>query len=830
MVLDIFSKTTADSLSSHQMKIKKRITFLLILIAIVFLFEGTKSSGEAQVIPHRNVALGQSSIAVIGKISPRDPRYISIRMKKPLQTLVAGETGSFELEASLKKPKSIDGNSLLWNRKAAGPVIIWISSPPDSGIAFIDKMRPDRPYQHLLVKFDILEENHSQPIEAKVEYTLNPSTKAGQHSFWLDIFAELITADGHEIHDMGVVTLPFNVDTHLRTKLLMLLVIGAVVFLFIVEWVRVDVVGILMMVLLPELELLNAHDAFRGLSSNAVVAIIGVMIISYGLNRAGLVNRIIQPVLGFIGKSSSRLVVTFSGLIAAISSVMQNTGAAVLFLPAIRLMASHRLKIHISRVLMPIGMAAILGGTLTMIGTSPLILLNDIMPQGMTKFGFLELTPIGLALVIGGIAFLSTVGMRMLTGASPNQSGDKKELTGVQEDSILSAYPLINGPYEIFVPENSLAEKDSPQVVNIRRQYLVNIVAFSKNNGTCDVAPLPNTVIRAGFSLCAYGPEKAVRDFVRYYGLVLREEPLFFKNTMFNPSLAGVIEVVVSPRSTLIGKTIKEIRFRETFGVNPLAVHQAGKTYYRELADLPLQAGDMVLIHGTWEQFHALQELHQNFIVISPFEEEFHQPEKAKRALICFLFTLFLMIFSSFYFQNRAYNPLPLSVCLMVGALGMILSKVMTISEAYRSVDWRTVFLLGGLIPLGMAVDQTGTAQWIAKGIIIGLGDFMTPLLLLVILACLSCAFTMVISNVGACALLVPLGVSIAHQIGIDPRVAVIVVGLGVSNSFILPTHQVNALYMGPGEYRTRDYIRIGGFLSLIYIVILVTMTYVFYL
>ena len=154
----------------------------------------------------------------------------------------------------------------------------------------------------------------------------------------------------------------------------------------------------------------------------------------------------------------------------------------------------------------------------------------------------------------------------------------------------------------------------------------------------------------------------------------------------------------------------------------------------------------------------------------------------------------------------------------------------MTISEAYRSVDWRTVFLLGGLIPLGMAVDQTGTAQWIAKGIIIGLGNFMSPLLLLFILACLSCAFSMVISNVGACALLVPLGVSIAHQIGIDARVAVIVVGLGVSNSFILPTHQVNVLYMGPGEYRTRDYIKIGGFLSLIYIVVLVAMTYVFYL
>jgi di/tricarboxylate transporter len=812
------------------MRIRKRVIFFVCLTSLILLFGQARSVGEAEVASSLNGSGGQESKSGTGVIPSRGPRYISVRLKVPLQTLVAGETGSFEIEAYLNAPKSVHGNPLAWNQNAAGPVTIWISSPPDSGIAFIDRVRPDRPYHHLLVKYNLPQENESQPIAAKIEYTLNPATKAGKHAFWLDIAAELITAQGQEIHDMGVVTLPFTVDTHLRTKLLMLLVVAAAVFLFIVEWVRVDVVGILMMVLLPELGLLNAQDAFRGLSSNAVVAIIGVMIISYGLNRAGLVSRIIQPVLGFIGKSASRLVVIFSALIAAISSVMQNTGAAVLFLPAIRLAASHRLKTPVSRVLMPIGMAAILGGTLTMIGTSPLILLNDILPQGMPKFGFLELTPIGLALVIGGIAYLSTGGMRLLAGSSSGRSDVTAGSTDAVENTILSSYPLINGPYEIFVPEDCRAEKDPLEVVSIRRRFLVNIVALAKDNRTYDVAPLPNTVIRAGFALCAYGPEKAVREFVRDYGLVLRQEPLLFKNTMFNPAIAGVVEVVVSPRSSLTGKTIKEIRFRQTFGLNPLAVHQSGRTYYRELADLPLQAGDMVLVHGTWEQFHALQELHQNFIVISPFEEEFHKPEKATRAFVCFSIALILMLFSSFYFQKFSYNPLPLSVCLMAGALGMILSKVMTISEAYRAVDWRTVFLLGGLIPLGMAVDQTGTAQWIAKGIIIGLGNFMSPLLLLIILACLSCAFTMVISNVGACALLVPLGVSIAHQIGIDARVAVIVIGLGVSNSFILPTHQVNALYMGPGEYRSSDYVKIGGLLSLIYIVILVAMTYLFYL
>jgi di/tricarboxylate transporter len=344
------------------------------------------------------------------------------------------------------------------------------------------------------------------------------------------------------------------------------------------------------------------------------------------------------------------------------------------------------------------------------------------------------------------------------------------------------------------------------------------------------VAPIPETTVQPGHILCVYGPQKAVARFVGAFGLDLKKEPDYFKNDMFNPSLAGIVEGVVSPRSSLIGQTIKEIRFRETFGLNALAIHQSKKAYYRQLADRPLEAGDAVLLHGTWEQLHALEDLHRNLIIITPFEKEFHKPEKSIWASICFMVTLGLMILSSFYFQGRSYNPIPLSVCLMMGAVGMVLTRVITINEAYRAVDWRTVFLLGGLIPLGMAMDQTGTAEWIAKGIVAGFGPSMSPLLLLILLGVLSCGFTMVISNVGACTLLIPLGISIANQIGVDPRVAAVVVGLGVSNSFILPTHQVNALYMGPGEYKTRDYIKIGGGLAVIYIAILVIVTYFFYL
>ena len=765
----------------------------------------------------------------LGDTVSQVPSYVSIQMDSPLQTLLAGETGRLTFEIVIDTTKRINGSKLVWSKTKKMPATVWLSVIHESGITFNDS-KAHRSGRNTMAEFEVSGENNAQSLTTHVSYSIDRIIEAGRYYISMDISAELETESGLKVQDIGVLKEPVEIDTHLETKLLMIFFVGLAVFLFVVEWVRIDVVAIILMILLPELGLLKAGDAFRGLSSNAVIAIIGVMIISFGLNRTGLVNRILRPLLHHVRKGESRLVIIFSGLIAAISSVMQNTGAAVLFLPAIRLVATRELKIHISRVLMPIGMAAILGGTLTMIGTSPLILLNDILPEGIPKFGFLELTPIGLALSIAGITYLSTIGMKILSKRQEESvDADSKNGTVVHPE-IINNYPDIHGPFEIFIPENCQLNDKLQEIVDIRRQFLVNIVAATTKTGSPKIAPNPKRTIRPGMGLCVYGAKENVAHFVKEYGLIFRDKPILFVKNIFNPSYAGIAEMIISPRSKFIGRSIKEIRFREIYDVNALALHQNGAIYYRELADRSLNSGDAILIHGTWEQIQSLKEHHQNFIIVSPSRIATHKPEKAKYAFFSFMVALILMLISSFYFQSLPYNPIPLSICLMIGALGMIVSKVMTITEAYRAIDTRTVFLLGGLIPLGMAVSQTGTAQWLAGGIVIGLGSFMSPFILLIVLAILSCVFTMVVSNVGACALLVPLGISMANQLGVDPRVAAIVVGIGVSNSFILPTHQVNALYMGPGEYQTKDYMKIGGGLSLIYIVVLVTVTYLLYL
>ncbi len=759
----------------------------------------------------------------------RTTRYITATVASPRPIVIAGEQGELLLELSVASQEIKDGpGRFRWNRNS-GPVTIRIVASEESGITFEgDEGSPSKEWRRETeLGFQIKNEEGVVPVT--IPYAVSSRVRVKEHPLRLFVSGELITEGGDRLQDSGIVTLPVRVETPLRVKLLVLFIIAVAIFLFIVDWVRVDVVAILIMVSLPMLNLLGSRATFTGLSSNAVIAIIGVMIVSAGLNKVGLVSRMVKPVIRMAGNSSARLMVFVSSLIALISSVMQNTGAAVLFLPGIR-HACKEIKIPISSVLMPIGMCAILGGTMTMVGTSPLILLNDILPDGMEKFSFLELTPIGFALVLGGLIYFSTVGKLFLGNIARSQARPSNAPSSDDDPGVLSYYHDLDGPFELHIPADYIREGEMKTVEEVLKQYHTNIVAVAHGTGVLhELAPTPDTKLRSSYSLCAYGEKTALKAFADELHIEILDGPHRFKD-LFNPAVAGTIEAGISPHSTLIGSTIREIGFRRTFGMTVLALFREGKTYYDDLVDTPLTSGDALLLHSTWERFRSFEANHRNFIITTPLEVEIQKPRKVKAAVFCFLCALTLMFLSSFYFQSMPYNPIPLSVCLMAGGIGMVLTRVLSIQEAYAAVDWRTVFLLGGLIPLGMAVDQTGTAEWLASGIVSALGDAVTPLLLITVLAVMSGAFCLVISNVGACTLLVPLGVSMAYQIGVDPRVAAIVVGIGVSNSFLLPTHQVNALYMGPGEYRTRDYIKIGGVMSAIYVAILVAMTYVFYM
>ncbi len=590
-------------------------------------------------------------------------------------------------------------------------------------------------------------------------------------------------------------------------NILVMGMIAVAVFLFVVEWVRVDVVAMLMMVTLPLLGLVEPKEAFIGLSSNAVVSIIAVIIIGAGLDKTGLINRLVNPIVRLAGNSQGRVITAISITVAAISSFMQNIGAAALFLPAIQ-RTSKMLKIPLGQLLMPIGFSAILGGTVTLVGSSPLILLNDLLePFGLEPFGLFDVTPIGLALVATGIVCFIVLGRFILPKGEVESESDEG---GTDLPDIVGELGRFA---ELHTPPDFTDYRDPIHVDDLRRRYLCNVVALTEPPDFKVLSPSPDTEVRANVDLVVYGRDKDIRRLAEEEGLTVKDGIDVFKKEV-SANKSNSVEAVVAPRSPLSGKTLNEVNFQDRYRVTPLAIYRRNEVYRAEIGDMVLNVGDAVLLHGTWTRLKLLQG-ERSLLFTTPLDVELLRPEKAVWAGFWLAVALGMVLFLD----------IQLAVCLMTGALGMVITNVLTIDEAYQSVDWRTIFLLGGLIPLGIATEKTGTAAWIAQAVLNAIGT-VEPIVLLTVIGVLSTVFTLVISNVGATVLLVPLVVNMAIAADTDPRMAALVVGLATSNSFILPTHQVNALYMGPGRYRSVDFLKAGSVVSVLFIVVMIGMIY----
>ncbi|MBU1567347.1 MAG: anion permease [Proteobacteria bacterium] len=589
--------------------------------------------------------------------------------------------------------------------------------------------------------------------------------------------------------------------------------LGLAIFLFVTDLLRVDLVGLLMMVLLPLTGVLSAEQAIAGLSSNAVVSIIAVMIIGAGLNKTGIMNEVAAQIIKVVGHSENRILAVISLTVAFISSFMQNIGAAALFMPA-AIRVSRQLNFSPSRVLMPMGFCAIIGGCLTLVGSSPLIMLNDLMQgwwannqsavhnQTFVPFKLFKVTPIGIALLVSSILYFIFLGKRLLPSTSVElQEGNAdKRLQEIYGEEVGRSYEL---SVPAFFPSHTLGE------LEIRPKYHVTIVGIAKNNGyQKELAPTKDSLIEAGDILWVISAEKNISRLAEEQGWVVKEEHEVFAEENY-PDESGIVEGVVIPHSNLSQHTMEELQFRHLFQVNPLAIVRGDLIIMDAINVTELQQGDTILMQGRWKQFRLLAD-QMDIVIINDIPGEELKPERKR----CAVFFLLMALTLALGFEVK------LSIALLTGALGMILTKIIPADRAYEAVDWRTVFLLSGLIPLGTAFEITGTAAFIAEKTLAAVGT-PGPLLLLLVIALLTSSFSLVASNVGAVVLMVPLAMTMASTIGADPMVAALVVAVSASNTFILPTHQVNALIMRAGNYRTMDYIRTGLGMSVIFVGVL---------
>jgi len=601
--------------------------------------------------------------------------------------------------------------------------------------------------------------------------------------------------------------------------LLVLMLLGLTIGLFISELVRIDIAAISVLVLLGLFGLVPSDQLFNGFASNAVISVIAVMIIGAGLDRTGVMNTVAAWIVRYGGRSEQRIVSMISSTVGVTSSFMQNTGATALFLPVVGRISS-RLDLPLSRLLMPMGFCAIVGGTITMVGSSPLILLNDLietsnrsLPPGaesMQPFNLFSVTPIGLSLLAAGLIYFLLVGRLLL----PLTTTSKAASPGRTKNYFANVYGIEGDVHELLVTV------DSPLVgMRVSEAEMLDdapLLLAIQNTDKPRLAPPADEMIWVGTVLGVMGTRQQVGQFAVNNQLRLQPRLRTF-GRLFDPSRAGVSEVVIPPGSNLIGQTIGEAMLRSRLGVSVLAINRGNQIIRSGLREEELRVGDCLVSHSTWRDLSNVAR-DKDFIVATDIPKEEQRPQKVGWALAFFALAMGLILFTDFR----------LSIALMTGAVGMVLTGVLSMDEAYQSVSWKTVFLMASLIPLGFAMELTGTAAWLVQQMLSIVGD-VSDIWMQIALALLATAFTLIMSNVGATVLLVPIAINIALATGANPAVYALIIALGTSNAFILPTHPVNALIMGPGGYKVKDFVRVGGGMSVLFLVVTLTVVNLIY-
>jgi di/tricarboxylate transporter len=591
-----------------------------------------------------------------------------------------------------------------------------------------------------------------------------------------------------------------------------LVILAGAITLFVTEVVRIDIAAILIMVVVGLTGLVGAKDLFSGFSSNAVISIIAVMILGAGLDRVGVMRRVAAFLLRIGGSTEKRISSLISATVGVISAFMQNIGAAALFLPVAQRL-SDRTDIPVSRLLMPMGFTAILGGTMTLVASGPLILLNDLLASSadnlgvqIEPYGLFAPTPIGLSLVAAGLLLFAFAGKWIL----PDIAADRESHADLP--GIAAIYGLDEQVAPFLVGEES--ELVGRRVGDIEAHYDGMLIVAVQDDDGLTIAPYRDYEIEPGMVLGLVGECLERGAFTDELGLEAVESNPFA--LLHDSDRAGLAEVVIRPGGDAVGKTVRDLRLRELYDINLLAVHRDGEVITDGLRQVELEAGDVLVVFTPWEHLESLAG-QPTFVILTDYPQEPPRTGKQWWALGAFALSLSLVIFTS----------LQLSLALMVGASIVLASGVLTADEAYKAVSWKTIFLLAALIPLGQAMEQTGTAAWIAENVINAAGGLPIWGMQLVI-ALVTTVFTLTISNVGATVLLVPLAANVAVGVGGDPAKFGLIVALAASNAFLLPTHQVNALLMGPGGYRVKHFLRAGLAMSVVFLVVLMLTVNVF--
>lgn len=574
----------------------------------------------------------------------------------------------------------------------------------------------------------------------------------------------------------------------LEAALVLAIVVGAMA-LFASGRMRVDLVALCVLGALLVLRLISPSQALYGLANPATGTVAAMFVLSAGLTRTGLVQWLARQIDRLAGKTELRLIVVLSLAIAALSAFIVNTATVAIFIPVAIVLAGAR-GVSSSRVLMPLSFASQFGGVCTLIGTSTNILVSTIaVASGMRAFGLFEFAPLGLVMVAVGTAYMAFVARWLL----PKREGEVQRVDKYRLADYLAEFRV--GEESEFVGRTWRDTKASadPEVT------LIKLI-----RGHDELWRPTSTEMLAGDTLLLHGHVDRLIGVANESGLELRSE------TVDDARLAAgdvkLVEALVPPRSRLVGRTLQSSGFRRRYGTVALAVQRRGKVLRRRLADISLEDGDSLLLQGPASAVSRLMRS-SDLVVTNELTDLFFRRNRAVIALLILVAVVGV----------AAAGLVPILVAALLGAVAMVLLGCLSIEEAYQAIDWRVVFLLGGILPLGVALRETGAASWIAETVLAPL-EGAGPLAVLAGLYIVTAVLTESMSNNAAAVILAPIAFSIAGSMKVDPRPFLVAITFAASTSFATPVgYQTNTMIYAPGGYRFADYLRVGGPLNFIF-------------
>ncbi len=556
--------------------------------------------------------------------------------------------------------------------------------------------------------------------------------------------------------------------------------------------VRADLVALLILVTLPMAGLVSFQEALSGFSRSAVITIIGLFMITQGLEDTGVVRAIAERLRRIGGGSETRLIVLFMAAGATLSLVMNNIAAGAVLLPA-AVQVGRQAKVPPSKLLIPLSFGTLVGGMATYFTTANIVLSSILRDQGQTRLNMMDFLPTGGVIVLLGLLFMALIGRRLLPAReSVGQAATPYDLSL----SLYDTYQLEERLWQVRVPAQSQLAGTPLRLSRIGQELGLTVIGIWRDRHMI-LNPDPAETIRSDDHLLVLGRAERVQQMERWGVEIVQPNNHLYARPDYS---IGLTEVLIPPRSAVVGKTLSDLRFRARYGLTAIALWREGRSFRTDVGKMPLEVGDALLMIGKPGSIGALARERDFLILQSEEMQQPRLPHKARWALLITIGVLLLAIL----------EILPTAETTLLGAVAMALTGCINLDEAYRAIEWRVVFLIAGMLPLSTAMIHTGLAVRLGSALVDALAPF-GPLALVAGLFVLTMLITQAVGGQTAALMVGPVAVTSAVQLGVNPQATAVAVAIACSAAFLTPiAHPVNVLMMGPGGYTFGDFLKIG--------------------